>query len=104
LQYWYVRVDHLYVPLLSIWPQSRSFSAYDQFCSNYELLTHDVALLRRSIANWTIYDLGIEALSKSVASIDRRRAEDSKSMTFNDLLIKVCANGSSDWLFRLTSS
>ncbi|CAI7572756.1 unnamed protein product [Penicillium glandicola] len=48
----------------------------------------DVALLRRSIANWTIYDQGIEALSKSVASTERRRQEDSKSMTLNDLLIK----------------
>ncbi|KAI2730180.1 hypothetical protein CBS147332_2032 [Penicillium roqueforti] len=65
-----------------------SFPAYDQFCSNYELLTQDVALLRRSIANWTIYDQGIEALSKSVASTERRRQEDHKSMTLNDLLIK----------------
>ncbi|KAJ5544537.1 hypothetical protein N7535_007064 [Penicillium sp. DV-2018c] len=67
---------------------SFSFSAYEQFCSNYELLTQDVALLRRSVANWTIYDQGIEALSKSVASTARRRQEDHKSMTLNDLLIK----------------
>ncbi|CAG8905763.1 unnamed protein product [Penicillium egyptiacum] len=67
---------------------SLSFPTYDQFCSNYELLTQDVALLRRSIANWTIYDQGIEALSKSVASTERRRQEDNKSMTLNDLLIK----------------
>ncbi|KAJ5971660.1 uncharacterized protein N7479_001578 [Penicillium vulpinum] len=65
-----------------------SFPVYDKFCSNYELLTHDVALLRRSIANWTIYDQGIEALSKSVSSTERRRQEDNKSMTLNDLLIK----------------
>ncbi|KAG0160888.1 hypothetical protein PDIDSM_8420 [Penicillium digitatum] len=65
-----------------------SFPAYDKFCSNYELLTQDVALLRRSIANWTIYDQGIEALSKSVASTERRRQEDNKSMTLNDMLIK----------------
>ncbi|KAJ5769823.1 uncharacterized protein N7511_001874 [Penicillium nucicola] len=67
---------------------SLSFSAYDRFCSNYELLTQDVALLRRSIANWTVYDQGIEALSKSVASTDRRRQEEKRSMTLNDLLIK----------------
>ncbi|KXG53243.1 uncharacterized protein PGRI_002930 [Penicillium griseofulvum] len=48
----------------------------------------DVALLRRSVANWTIYDQGIEALSKSVASTERRRQENNKSMTLNDLLIK----------------
>ncbi|KAJ5868861.1 hypothetical protein N7534_003414 [Penicillium rubens] len=67
---------------------SLSFPIYNKFCSNYELLTQDVALLRRSIANWTIYDQGIEALSKSVASTERRRQEDNKSMTLNDLLIK----------------
>ncbi|KAJ5522497.1 hypothetical protein N7527_006612 [Penicillium freii] len=67
---------------------SLSIPVYDQFCSNYELLTQDVALLRRSIANWTIYDQGIEALSKSVASTERRRQEDNKSMTLNDMLIK----------------
>lgn len=53
-------------------------------------MTQDVALLRQSIANWTIYDQGIEALSKSVASTERRRQEDNKSMTLNDMLIKVC--------------
>ncbi|KAK4865547.1 hypothetical protein LT330_009335 [Penicillium expansum] len=53
-----------------------------------ELGKLDVALLRRSIANWTIYDQGIEALSKSVASTERRRQEDNKSMTLNDMLIK----------------
>ncbi|KAJ5961498.1 hypothetical protein N7501_006439 [Penicillium viridicatum] len=67
---------------------SLSIPVYDQFCTNYELLTQDVALLRRSIANWTIYDQGIEALSKSVASTERRRQEDNKSMTLNDMLIK----------------
>ncbi|KAF7525696.1 hypothetical protein PCG10_004687 [Penicillium crustosum] len=67
---------------------SLSIPVYDQFCSNYELLTQDVALLRRSISNWTIYDQGIEALSKSVASTERRRQEDKKSMTLNDMLIK----------------
>ncbi|OQE01778.1 hypothetical protein PENSOL_c003G02775 [Penicillium solitum] len=67
---------------------SLSIPVYDQFCSNYELLTQDVALLRRSISNWTIYDQGIEALSKSVASTERRRQEDNKSMTLNDMLIK----------------
>ncbi|KAJ9485938.1 hypothetical protein VN97_g7413 [Penicillium thymicola] len=67
---------------------SHSMPVYDQFCSNYELLTQDVALLRQSIANWTIYDQGIEALSKSVASTERRRQEDNKSMTLNDMLIK----------------
>ncbi|KAK4927462.1 hypothetical protein LTR66_016285 [Elasticomyces elasticus] len=67
---------------------SRSFSAYEEYCANYELFSHDVALLRRKPAEWTIYDRGIEAMAKSVASTERRRHDDSKSMTLNDLLIK----------------
>ncbi|CAG8270738.1 unnamed protein product [Penicillium salamii] len=67
---------------------SRLFSAYDEYCANYEIFSHDVALLRRKPAEWTIYDRGIEAMAKSVASTERRRHDDSKSMTFNDLLIK----------------
>ncbi|KAJ5087359.1 hypothetical protein N7456_010975 [Penicillium angulare] len=67
---------------------STSFSAYAEFCGNYELLSQDIAILRRSIPNWSVYDQGIEALSKSVASTDSRRYDDNKSMTMNDLMIK----------------
>lgn len=65
------------------------FSAYEEFCSNYELLTQDVALLRRSIPNWAVFDQGIEALSKSVTSMESRKQEEKRSMSLNDLLIKV---------------
>jgi hypothetical protein len=36
-----------------------------------------------------MFDQGIEALSKSVASIESRKHEDNKSMTMSDLMIKV---------------
>jgi hypothetical protein len=36
-----------------------------------------------------MFDQGIEALSKSVASIESRKHEESKSMTMGDLMIKV---------------
>jgi hypothetical protein len=68
-----------------------SFSAYEEFCSNYELLTQDVALLRRSIPNWTVFEQGIEALSKSVVSTENRKNDDNRSMLMNDLMIKVCS-------------
>lgn len=73
---------------LTIW-KSASFSAYEEFCSNYDLLSQDVAILRRSIPNWSVYDQGIEALSKSVASVNSRRNEENKSMSMGDLMIKV---------------
>lgn len=66
-----------------------SFSAYEEFCSNYELLTQDMAIIRRSVPNWAVFDQGIEALSKSVASTESRKHDDNRSMTMNDLMIKV---------------
>lgn len=66
-----------------------SFSAYEEFCSNYDLFTQDLAILRRSVPNWATFDQGIEALSKSVASMETRKNEDNKSMTLSDLMIKV---------------
>lgn len=66
-----------------------SFPAYEEFCSNYDLFTQDLAILRQSVPNWAMFDQGIEALSKSVASIESRKHEDNKSMTMSDLMIKV---------------
>ncbi|KAJ5909406.1 hypothetical protein N7504_004049 [Penicillium tannophilum] len=68
--------------------KSASFSAYEEFCSNYDLLSQDVAILRRSIPNWSVHDQGIEALSKSVASVNSRKHEENKSMSMGDLMIK----------------
>ncbi|PLB50127.1 Dbl homology domain-containing protein [Aspergillus steynii IBT 23096] len=67
---------------------STSFVVYRDFCSHYEQLTQDMDLLRRSAPNWPILDQGIEALSKSVASMESRTLEPNKSMSLNDLLIK----------------
>ena len=66
-----------------------SFSKYEEFCNNYDLLTQDIAILRRSVPNWSMYDQGIEALSKSVASVESRKHEENKAMSMNDLMIKV---------------
>ncbi|PYI11638.1 rho guanyl nucleotide exchange factor [Aspergillus sclerotiicarbonarius CBS 121057] len=67
---------------------SKSFTAYKVFCKNYGLLTTDVSVLRHSIPNWRIFDLGIEALSKSVASLERQTQEGNKAMSLSDLIIK----------------
>lgn len=60
------------------------------FCGNFELLKKDMDILRSSVSNLAFFDHGIEALSKSVAPMENRRPEEHKSMTVNDLLIKVC--------------
>lgn len=69
--------------------QSLGFPSYEDFCGNYGLLTEDLAIIRRSHPSWGIYDRGIEALCKAVASKDGQKPEECKAMTLNDLLIKV---------------
>lgn len=48
-----------------------------------------MAILRRSVPNWTVFDQGIEALAKSVASMESRKHEENRSMSMSDLMIKV---------------
>ncbi|KAB8240341.1 Rho guanyl nucleotide exchange factor [Aspergillus flavus] len=67
---------------------SASFATYMDFCSNYEQLTEDVDILRQSVPNWSVLENGIEALSKSVSSIENQALENNKSMLLHDLLIK----------------
>lgn len=75
--------------ILTTLEKSTEFSAYEEFCSNYELLAQDVAMLRHSIPNWSAYDQGIEALSKSIASMESKKHEENRSMNLSDLMIKV---------------
>ncbi|KAE8379957.1 Dbl homology domain-containing protein [Aspergillus bertholletiae] len=65
-----------------------SLTTYMDFCSNYEQLTEDVDILRRSLPDWPALENGIEALSKSVASIENQALNHKKSMLLQDLLIK----------------
>ncbi|KAL4947289.1 hypothetical protein BDW69DRAFT_190326 [Aspergillus filifer] len=67
---------------------SHSFINYKEFCENFELLYEDTALLRRSIRDWQGFEQGIEALTKSTASMETRSLYDNKSLCLNDILIK----------------
>lgn len=69
--------------------QSMSFKNYQDYCHNYQLLAEDVDLLRRSVPNWPVFNQGIEALSKSIVSLDGRSWKENKALSLNDLLIKV---------------
>ncbi|KAL4808213.1 hypothetical protein BDV18DRAFT_158322 [Aspergillus unguis] len=67
---------------------SKTFVYYKKFCDNYELLVQDTSLLRKSIRNWQGFENGIEALTKSTASMETRSIYDNKSLCLNDILIK----------------
>lgn len=69
--------------------QSKSFIYYKEFCERYDLLVEDIAVLRNSVPNWQAYEQGIEALTKSAASMETRSLYDNKSLCLNDILIKV---------------
>ncbi|KAL4983957.1 hypothetical protein BDW68DRAFT_193940 [Aspergillus falconensis] len=67
---------------------SKSFIYYKEFCERYDLLVEDIAVLRNSVPNWQAYEQGIEALTKSAASMETRSLYDNKSLCLNDILIK----------------
>lgn len=48
-----------------------------------------MTILQKSIPDWKLFNQGIEALSKSVAPMERRVPAQNKSMSLTDLLIKV---------------
>lgn len=56
----------------------------------YQLASEDIELLRKSVSCWQMFDQGIEALSKSLASLDSREANANHCYTLSDLLMKVC--------------
>ncbi|KAL4778324.1 hypothetical protein BJX76DRAFT_362833 [Aspergillus varians] len=67
---------------------SKSFICYKEFCENYELLVEDTVLLRKSVRNWQGFEQGVEALTKSAASMETRSLYDNKSLCLHDILIK----------------
>ncbi|KAL2814914.1 hypothetical protein BDW59DRAFT_154110 [Aspergillus cavernicola] len=67
---------------------SQSFVLYKEFCENYKLLHQDTSLLRDSVKNWPGFEQGIEALTKSAASIEARSLYENKSLCLNDIIIK----------------
>lgn len=64
------------------------FFAYEEYCAKYETMVADMTSIHKSIPEWASYDSGIEALAKSVVSIDKRGKDGHKSLTVADLIIK----------------
>jgi hypothetical protein len=64
------------------------FFAYEEYGAKYEMMVHDVAASYKSMPAWRAYEKGIETLAASVTSINNRKAQSHKGLTFGDLLIK----------------
>jgi hypothetical protein len=66
----------------------RRFLAYEAFAAQRDAMDRDAISISKTISDWTTFERGVEALSRSTASIISRDANGRKGLTFSDLLIK----------------
>ncbi|KAI9728307.1 MAG: hypothetical protein M1834_007711 [Cirrosporium novae-zelandiae] len=64
------------------------FFLYEEYGAEYEQLVHEVAAAKSNIPSWHDCEMGIEALAKSVASMNSYDTAKRKGLTFCDLIIK----------------
>jgi hypothetical protein len=64
------------------------FFAYEEYSAKYEMMVRDVASRYKNVSGWHAYEMGLEALATSLASLNTRELESKKGLTFSDLLIK----------------
>ncbi|KAK5945738.1 hypothetical protein PMZ80_002946 [Knufia obscura] len=64
----------------------KEFYAYEEYCANFEIIGHE--LQKHMPQVWSTYESGMESLAKVIMAIDHRQANDHKSLTVGDLLIK----------------
>lgn len=64
------------------------FFIYEEYCAKYDIMVQELAHSHKTIPQWSSYDVGMEALANSVASLDQRGKHSRKGLTAADLLIK----------------
>jgi hypothetical protein len=67
------------------------FFLYEEYGAKYEDMLRNMAAAAKNIPNWESYQRGFETLTKLVAPKNRWSFSRKKSLTFNDLHIKVGA-------------
>lgn len=63
------------------------FFVYEEFCSNHEVILHEIAAFQRSTSSWPLYETGIEALTRSIRAVNLRKGSDKRALTISDLLM-----------------
>lgn len=61
------------------------FFSYEEYCAKHEIITQD---LYRHASRWGAFEAGIEALAKSVRTLNSKAEDDKKALTVQDLLVK----------------
>lgn len=69
--------------------KTAGFALYESFIRTFDVLAEDLTILRQSRPADGFWAEGIEALSKSVDSTQRRKENGKKSLTVDDLMAKV---------------
>ena len=65
------------------------FFIYEEYAAQYDVMCQEFANACKVEQKWHSYERGVEVLSNTVRSLDRRMMTEKKSLTFPDLLIKV---------------
>ena len=65
------------------------FFVYEEYGSKYEMMMKDVSTSYKTIPEWEMYQKGLEALGKSLASHNNQHENPKKAMTVGDLMVKV---------------
>jgi len=65
------------------------FFIYKEYGAKYEMMIKDVASASRSMPQWETYHRGLEALASSLGSVNSQADQSRKSLTIQDLLVKV---------------
>jgi hypothetical protein len=65
------------------------FFIYEDYCSNYEVMLRELVAFRRSLSSWTLYETGIEELTRSIRAIHHGRGSNKRAMTVGDLMSPI---------------
>lgn len=64
------------------------FAVYEEYSAMYASMSHEVTQFHESVPQWPSYEAGIEALSRTVASLKDRSSASRKALTTADLMVK----------------
>lgn len=63
------------------------FFIYEDYCSNHDVMLREIIASQRSLSSWSLYETGIEALTRSIRAINHRSGSSRRAMTVGDLLM-----------------
>ena len=78
------------------------FFIYQEYGAKYEKMMQDINATSETMSNWEAYQKGFERLATTFSSTNTQSESPRKSLTLNDLLIKVRSSPKSRCSLLLT--